>query len=754
MATKGMTVLKVAGTDYTINDPNIADEFSASTAYKKGQTVNYQGNLYEFKTDHAAGSWNSAHVRKIGVGKQMGTMKEDMEKSGIFQLSIERGSITTAGVEEDNEARIRTGLIDVSNVDYINVILDSNFRMAIMYYNADGSYAGSSSDWGDVRTTTRWFDVSSRSMIRCVIINKNPPSGYVMPMEAAQENYVIVFKTINNYIASMWGHYIEEDASGVYLRWTSNIWLRGSIMKSVPTTDDSGLTLVDSPLGIEDCVYIENNKTLVFDTATQELSVIDTENLKENATLLPLLSVITMLDHKGKTKGLLVDVIADAEKVFLRENAILSLTYEKEPYFEYAGSNGGIYFNLNGGKGWIRGYDAGKNWNDMASIPLADGIDLVTSPMGKTNCIHIPHNYSMILVPFVNKVFIVANADMKYYPYSILIFQVIGNQGHDVITNGIGKKDIRYINDSEGITVDNGNIFHDFSASFANVGGNVEPFLFFSDPHVMGVSNTFDAGAVSDLANALRFGYENTPTSFIVDGGDWLNRYDYITEACYKLGIIDGIMRKNFKKYYPANGNHDINIYGYVSEQDDSNGELTADTMKALHYRENGNLYYSFDGTITKNYVFDSWNHHVTEMDAYRWEQVDWFAKKLLADDPEFGVVWVHVAFTDYTTFDPTQISTFMTNVGAVIQAFNGKTSVTLNGETYNFSAKTGKVWAVMCGHTHEDMEGTVGGVPVVSVINAIHDGVISYDLGYFDFENDKLKLFRIGSGSNRTINL
>ena len=33
-------------------------------------------------------------------------------------------------------------------------------------------------------------------------------------------------------------------------------------------------------------------------------------------------------------------------------------------------------------------------------------------------------------------------------------------------------------------------------------------------------------------------------------------------------------------------------------------------------------------------------------------------------------------------------------------------------------------------------------------------EGVISYDLGIFDFDNAKLKLFRIGSGSNRTFNL
>ena len=753
MATKGMTVLKVAGTDYTLNDPNIADEFSASTAYKKGQTVNYQGNLYEFKTDHAAGSWNSAHVRKIGMGKKYETMRADLDRSGIFQLSVERGSITTAGAEEDDDSRLRTGLIDVSGVDYINIILQTGFRMAVLFYNADGSYAGSSSDWGNIQQTTRWYDVSSRSMIRCVLINKNPPSGYVMPFEVAQHNYALVYKSTNNYLGSMENYYIERDSSGIYFRWAA-IWLRGSVMKALPGTDDSGLTLTDSPLGIEDCVYIENNKTLAFDTTDQTMSVIDTELLHENATLIPLLSVITMMSHKGKAFGVLRDAIADGERTFITMNDTMSMTYEKEPYFEYSGSSG-VYFNLNGGAGYIRGYETGRNWADMASIPLADGISLVTSPMGKTDCLFIPHNYSLIWVKYTNKYYLVANADVWKYPLSVLIFQVIGNKGHDEITNGIGNRGVKYINEAQGISVDSGSIFFIYNSAFKTVGEKAEAFMFFSDPHVMGTSNNLNTSTLERFVNALRFGYENTPTAFLVDGGDWLNVHDYQTYACYKLGLIDGLMRKNFPEYYPLDGNHDTNYQGYISADDTtSRGDLDTDTLINLHWKQNGGIYYAFDGIKSRNYVFDTGVEWDTAMDAYRWRQIDWFAKKLLADDPENAIVWQHVAFTDFTTYDPTEFSLFAQNIGAVIQAYNGRTSVTLNGETYNFSAMTGKIWAVMCGHTHADMQGTLGGVPVVSVINAIHDGVISYDLGIFDFDNEKLKLFRIGSGSNRTINL
>lgn len=738
--------------DYSNLWKALAPNFSTSTAYKVGQYVTYNGGLYRFKIAHS-GSWNSAHATKVDISAGLTRVSNALDGSGIFQLAVERGNITVNGIEEENDARLRTGLIDVRNTNYIGIFLQSDFRMSVLFYNADGSYAGSSSDWGDVRSTNRWYDVSTRSFIRCVVIHKNPPSGYVMPFEVAQHNYVIVYKSTNNYLASFEKHYIERDSSGIYLRWTGDIWLRGSVMKVLPNTDNSGLTLVDSPLGVEDCVYLQTNETLAFDTTTQSVSVIQTEQLHENATLIALLSVITMMDHKGKAFGVLRDALAEGEREFLAMNEIMSFTYQNEPYFEYAGSSG-IYFNLNGGMGYMRGYYTGRNWTSMETIPLADGISLVTSPMGKTNCLFIPHNDSAIWVPFVNKVFIVPNVDLWKYPYSVVLWQVIGNKGHDYVVNGIGNRGIKYINDAEGVTIDSGNVFFEYNSSFNNIDKNIETFMFFSDPHVMGHTNNFDAGSMSSFVNALRFGFENTPTSFIVDGGDWLNYHDYQANACYMLGLIDGIMRKNFPNYHPINGNHDLNYQGYVSEQDQSAGDLTKDTMIALHYREENAMYYSFDGLNTKNYVFDSGTDFESGMTDYRWQQVDWFANQLLSDDPEHGIVWVHIAFTDWQTFDPTKFGQLITNIGQVISAYNSRSSVTLKGVTYNFTGKTGKVWAIMCGHTHADMQGTLGGVPVVSVINAIHDGVISYDLGYFDFSNEVLKLFRIGSGSNRTINL
>ena len=91
MAERGMTLITVGGTDYTINDPNIADEFSAETAYVKGDYCTRQGNLYRFKADHAAGAWNYSHVDLIQVGsalKQVNTALGQMDSA--FQAQMEQ----------------------------------------------------------------------------------------------------------------------------------------------------------------------------------------------------------------------------------------------------------------------------------------------------------------------------------------------------------------------------------------------------------------------------------------------------------------------------------------------------------------------------------------------------------------------------------------------------------------------------------------------------------------------------------------
>lgn len=80
MATKGMAVFTQNGEDFTINDPNIANEFSTSLSYTAGDRVYYQGTLYRFRTNHTAGAWNSSHVTAILLAEEFEEIEKDYNR--------------------------------------------------------------------------------------------------------------------------------------------------------------------------------------------------------------------------------------------------------------------------------------------------------------------------------------------------------------------------------------------------------------------------------------------------------------------------------------------------------------------------------------------------------------------------------------------------------------------------------------------------------------------------------------------------
>lgn len=61
--------------DYSGLWTTLAPAFSTSTEYKAGQYVTYDGKMYKFTTDHAAGTWNTAHVTQVNVGGETSDLK-------------------------------------------------------------------------------------------------------------------------------------------------------------------------------------------------------------------------------------------------------------------------------------------------------------------------------------------------------------------------------------------------------------------------------------------------------------------------------------------------------------------------------------------------------------------------------------------------------------------------------------------------------------------------------------------------------
>jgi predicted MPP superfamily phosphohydrolase len=249
--------------------------------------------------------------------------------------------------------------------------------------------------------------------------------------------------------------------------------------------------------------------------------------------------------------------------------------------------------------------------------------------------------------------------------------------------------------------------------------------------------------------------YEETPTSFVINGGDMLQSGDTKAQACYNLGYIDGKMHSLFDKYHYVFGNHDNNYQGtnYAGNQVVSSDDLLTPTnIRNLCIRDQENCYYEFKDNSTRYYVFDTgidWD--AASMSDYRWEQVDWFATNLLANNDKHCVIVAHQLH-----YTGTDLNVLAGNLTKVAQAYNNKVSITLNDKTYDFSNTTGTVHYYLAGHSHEDINTIVNGITCITTANAyaLSWSEPTFDLVLADYAANKLHLVRVGSGESRTIDI
>ena len=77
----------VNGVDYVVNDPNITNEFSASTDYAIGDLVYYQGYLYRFIAPHSAGAWNASHVQNALINGDLRALRNAIKPNTSTLIS-------------------------------------------------------------------------------------------------------------------------------------------------------------------------------------------------------------------------------------------------------------------------------------------------------------------------------------------------------------------------------------------------------------------------------------------------------------------------------------------------------------------------------------------------------------------------------------------------------------------------------------------------------------------------------------------
>lgn len=289
-----------------------------------------------------------------------------------------------------------------------------------------------------------------------------------------------------------------------------------------------------------------------------------------------------------------------------------------------------------------------------------------------------------------------------------------------------------------------------------------DSFLFFTDPHTQHIDANWNSHFEEYLSQIQKV-YNSTPTDFVLCGGDWLGNSDTPDVAAFKLGLISKSCYTMMPKCYLLVGNHDTN---YQGKKDAGAANYTTrlpdDAIRNLWYYWNKKrAYFTIDGRNTRFYCFDTGveNQTLAAYDNYGYEQAEWFAQSLLSETFEHIAIGLHI-------YRPSNNSESLQPLASLVMqiavAYNSRSTIAVSGHNYNFSGATGRVEFAIAGHQHMDAvytytDGAVS-IPVIVTTDTGYGTTFpvdaSFDLVFVDYDNRKITCVRVGSGSDREINL
>lgn len=490
--------------------------------------------------------------------------------------------------------------------------------------------------------------------------------------------------------------------------------------------------------------------TLVYESPTTTKSIFIFVRADSGETL--DFDIVIKQQQEDCIPAIYSDIRDDKINAITKAGSIVYGTSGKPAYIEESNVPGGaIYIKFpNGvvGRGRID-----VSWS-MAQMASALGVSLVTSPNGEINCLQL--NNARVLCINVDGTIAIKNRNAVLDTDIRIVACMDGCVSNTPLDQYYMSK-IRAMEQGELVpSFQKSN--SDFADSLKDVTGEVDTFLYFSDPHCLGLSGTITSAQQARLDTIFTLISTSIKTNAIdkvICGGDMLNSYDTQAEAMRKLGYFYGLSKKVIRDFWIAEGNHDTNYQGKLdSESADNTGKFSIAQQIASLFQDEGICYYSKQTNTTDFYILDTGLDSDWDMDTYRWEQVDWLANKLLAATKSHGIIVMHIYARDANSWAGS-IMPFGEKVQQLVSALNARTSVTLNGNTYDFSGATQKIAVILCGHTHIDYVDTDGDIPVVAIANTDHDPNYALDACVVDYAAGKLYATRIGGyGSDRSVDI
>lgn len=277
---------------------------------------------------------------------------------------------------------------------------------------------------------------------------------------------------------------------------------------------------------------------------------------------------------------------------------------------------------------------------------------------------------------------------------------------------------------------------------------NKSAFIFFTDPHLcMGSGQTWEKTADIWLNTILQY-HAMLPTAALVCGGDWLGNSDTPAQAMYKAHWVKGKMGSGYdasRMFLNAVGNHDTNEQGRKTPASANwTGKFDNATTNKLWGPA---MCDPATGTVISNpyslgscqlLILNSLGENSVGSDYA--QQLSMLQDKLdYNGTPNSNTNYIVVCHMFYKD-DNLTVGNFGSTVHQICDFYN----------TYNQG--NGRVKAIFTGHRHMDHWDTLGEVPVVMTTHFQDGGTPTFDIVLVDGDTDAIHLYRIGSGSDRTI--
>lgn len=135
----------IGGTDYIVNDPNIAPVFSTGVAYSAGEHVKHEGILYRFTSDHPAGAFVTTDCVQVNVGEEVSSLKsalnvleEDLKPYEVDSYPF--SSVVWNSGYIDKDGNVVSGSVKYSDPipvsgEFIEIITQKNDHLYLIWYD-------------------------------------------------------------------------------------------------------------------------------------------------------------------------------------------------------------------------------------------------------------------------------------------------------------------------------------------------------------------------------------------------------------------------------------------------------------------------------------------------------------------------------------------------------------------------------------------------------------------------------------------